>query len=1269
MPVDINALLEGVGIEVPAPGSRPRATRASQIRPFKAVTSDAKQKRKVSSRNSFGSGAGKYTPTFTPTQPTQEDDDSAWSTIGDIFAKALDVVDTPRAFVQAAAAYGGNKIAEAITGVDDPTGADLPDSWSDVMENTWSNKGFGSYLHDAGGTGNKWLDRGLGFGGDVILDPLTHSNTAMKFADEAMEAAFRSGSRKAIATALTEKAVEAGIEKEASKLIANAARKGRGALTKKGITESGLTAEQVSRLGIGQMSRELFGMSLPGSTAWAEATETLKGSLKEFLGGTRAAKAWRGLRVSDRDGTLQFVNAIRNAGDDFGRQADAVRALASVSQGRLASRKWATVKVQELLESDLGKQLKSGGDALVRDTEAGGVRTALNDWLDELFQDAKSFGVKLEKRENYVPHLPTAEALKLGRTDDVVQAVVDSLQKVEGFQKHRLLDMTIDEANAEFAAKHPGVKLFETDPAKIAVRYLNSMEEAINRATINNELVRLGAAKEIVKEEVTRDYDKKAVAEAAKRLSKTEKLEKQLAKDGISLAEHQARLASDALKSRISQTLGRITEIDTQLKDVARRKDSAEKAVALLQSQADALQRKHDGWVAIVKRERGPLRREAEAALRRVRTNLDETIKKLEGAKADLDFVTNRWVAEGRPKGMVAQAKGFAAETKRLAAERAVHEADHVALVDKLDQLKLTTTPPGAGPLLSDAQVAEASERLAEMNAKIGRARSDVDIVENVYDIMLADKAQVVPMLQEDMDNFQKALAALGKKKDPKSLKGMVEYAGEIGNNLRLAKEILEGVNDPVASMLAQLEAAGAMVDARRIVLGYRADSIRATLDTLRDPKFHKYFRDKMEVGFTRITETHQIPDWIDQALTAKAILNDPKKMADVARFYDRALNVLKGYMIARPGFVVRNAYSSLFNVYLEGGLRAVGAIRRYERFYRMFKNNPEGYLEEATSKWGLEEATLLDKALGAQMATGFGQAADEFHVNTFAKLSLNPFSSDFAPIRGLRKANEVVEEVIRGGHAYDVLKRGGSESLAVETLEKWHFNYEDLTSFDQKMKRVMPFWTFFSRNLALQASEFPRILPKLNRTYFNAKRNLEVGEEPDEFTPQYFDKAYPLRIPGTTQYLFPDLPTLQVVNDVGTAIDSKGRSLIGQTVPPIKLFADTVIGDSQSFSGVPFNDKYRPSYLPDFLPGVDTGGLTGEPVWTDRTQYAYESLFPTLGQANRLGDTTNGLDNLLSWLGVSTRKNTDKTRKSERMRQERALEAELKRTRDLEGS
>jgi len=154
--------------------------------------------------------------------------------------KPLEVLDTPRRAIISAA-------REAIDTFDsDPnTKGSFGDWWNQTTDVSY---GFGKAFPNP--TGNKWLDRGIGLVGDVLLDPLTYVTTGANLAvRNGTYAAGRAGRLAAAGRALRITG-----NAEIAKIIAS---------QNIGAARKLMTAEQVVEFGLKESGLYMFGKHLP----------------------------------------------------------------------------------------------------------------------------------------------------------------------------------------------------------------------------------------------------------------------------------------------------------------------------------------------------------------------------------------------------------------------------------------------------------------------------------------------------------------------------------------------------------------------------------------------------------------------------------------------------------------------------------------------------------------------------------------------------------------------------------------------------------------------------------------------------------------------------------------------------------------------------------------------------------------------------------------------------------------------------------------------
>ena len=1237
--------------------------------------------------------------------------------IGGLFKTAgkglLKAIDTPRGYGVSAikeitdTIYGSRVGAalDSVMGVSDEERAKALEnqgtgSWNDFLEQGKRGIGFREVMdttsesQGTGSTGKGGLYSVAGFAGDVIGDPLTYltlgtSTAAGSAAKGSTRIAVADGSGKMLSKELAETAFEKGLLETpgVKQLIADSAVRGRGAITARGLARNGIDDATREALGIPSLARTIGkdGIRIPGSRAVANVAEDFKGAAKNALRTTDAAQAFRRI-APNKLGARNLDRIIFSRSASLGEKFDAVATKTTINRSLATARDWAVTAEQRIAKSEvLGKNLKKltaeQGRELTHAVETGvtdglapEVRAAFSQMRDEL----QALGVDIgDLGPNYVPHMVSDDFRALARKNPEAARVLVSLDSDVGFQMKRVYGVnpgqestflgeklttgTIDELNG-IALKKLGAKVFVDDVRDTIPRYIGQMSEAAARTQQVKLLVDKGIVRDLAVRQaekvVPRSPEEVALLKQAREQLKAARAQEKVAlKDGTILRRKELGTAREAVQVRRAEIARQIDEIDTKLKDAARDRMTVETRLNRALSKQESIQHSLDEWTAVVKKERGAARRKALAE-----------VKKLESQLADVQKNIKNYTPSPGNKPYAE----LTANMERLTAEAAT-------LKEQADELLLKVNEPGAGPLPSDRRVAQASAALQSQQLKTAGLSGEVEQAASVFDAVLAEQRLTVEELnlaEQELDKiWDQATNLPGRDKA-----GTRELAEEYRTRVNVVRQILqrEGLDDASKAM-ATLEAQAMMADIKAIQAGRQIVDLDTLIKITSQPKFQTETTKFVESGMVRLGETQQIPGWLDEALKMEPVrMNAVQANQYVRKFY----NLWKGYAILRPGFHVRNAYSGMYNMYLEAGVGAFPNFKRAHQFDVMAMKHPDKFMEMAVQKWGPEEAEMLNAAYMAMRGTGAGQAAGEFTSGALhASKKLNPTSSDFAVLKQNQKAGEWVERHLRVAHAYDVLKRGGTLDQAMDTVNKWHFNYSDISQFDQNMKLVMPFWMFFSRNMALQAQTWVRNSVKLNRTYMNVQRNWSQGQEDDTYVPEWFSEAGAIRMggpsaDGSQKYLFPDLPPMQAPAQFDKFTTPWTGEFLGD-VGPAKLPFELIAG-KQFFSGVPFKGQPVEAGLGGRAlgaVGLAPTSASGAPMVDNRLQYAINSLLPGAGQLDRylgLGGDANAERQNYSLLsaatGIGIRENNDRTRQGEQYRRQLEAEQDAARQRILGG-
>jgi hypothetical protein len=578
----------------------------------------------------------------------------------------------------------------------------------------------------------------------------------------------------------------------------------------------------------------------------------------------------------------------------------------------------------------------------------------------------------------------------------------------------------------------------------------------------------------------------------------------------------------------------------------------------------------------------------------------------------------------------------------------------------------------------------EAETRLETATLNRDRLLSEESAAVAAYDLASVSTERQIAVLEKLDAQLQKIIsiqqdAAKGGRYATKGGKiktdRVVDHVTDLQDRVRVVQTILaQQGNDPVVHAIAGLEAAAQAADTAILAKGDELVRLEDLVKSLNDSKFVDEIMPVVSKNMTNMPNGQSIPNWLRDATEVESVR---KQLPLIGDFMNKYVNLWKGYAILRPGFHARNAYSAMFNMYLEAGPKVFKNVKKFEKFYEMVRKNPDGYMDDAVRVFGPEDAKMLDDAWGVVSASGSGQTAGEFTDGALRAGSMNPLSPDFKLLKVNRRLGEGVENRVRGAHAYDVLNRGGTVDQAVDVVNKWHFNYTDITDFDRAAKLANPFWTFFSRNMALQAQTWYRIPGRLNRSYVNLERNLGYGQEEDTLVPKWFENAGAIRFggpnaEGDVNYLFPDLPAVQFPGQVEGLTDPTDIKFLSETAPWVKALPELWAG-RQSFSGIPFKDQSEAGtgmqVLDRLLPGAQTTMQDGVPMTSDRWQYQLGALVPGFNQAasaaaianlvapgNPLPSSSRAQERapytaLSQLLGIGVRQNTDRSRSGEQFR------------------
>lgn len=1103
-----------------------------------------------------------------------------------------------------------------------------------------------------------WQKASLGTVGDIITDPTTYFTLG---AGGVVAGMGKGAARVGLAQTIAKNAAREGMEEAGEKLAREAAKRGAAALTKKGLKRAGVSADEALLLagktnfgigvGVGNKARILA----PKTRGIAEAVENAKGNIKVAFHKTGIGNA-AGLFRSNEFNEKAIRKAILAGGDDVMEKAQQLIRIQGSRAGSYgwvedASNELADLKGLKGLSKEERRQLTL---ALDTGDYTGEMSRGVRQWFDKTQRALKDAGVDFKYKDNYVPHRLTEKARRAvkGGDNTVTKYVDSSLDRTERFQAVREMDQTIDEINAAFRAEGHNYDLLETDFHKLAEAYLQEAQHAYLRAGLRSagdgnsngwnfvdNLVTHranGVDDELVDKELKQlaeDVDTGAAESYAQR--------KAAAKVGMEMASEARAVQTDTIKA-LKKAHQAAFKAASDLNDKAEKLGRKLAAATDAQAAAERVARAARGA------EKGAATRKVTAATAKVEQlarQLDATQKALDAAPRKLkklkDAVTEAEVAykqadlqlEGAAKARAAMDVRSPTKAVRDLQDTAANNAAKAAKVRQefIDADSLADNASDALTWLSvdnNARVQRASKIINEID----------DYVNNIKNVKKKDFAtnkEAAIALRDRMAGFRDLFA--------------------------------KGNPDPRVTQMASLEAAANTLDWQRVLTNKRISALtdfKASKGMMNSKQFQQYMALQTDQGFARLAHSDvlQVKNDYAEAIETTRHLMDPKlagpawKAASYAMDgYMKAYNWWKTFATGTPGFVVRNVYSGMFNMYLDDV--APMAVARYARFHNRFERDGlEATMEWATGKYGARQAIQLREALETSAASGWGQTFSVAAPQTLKKgnslvtrgkgfglSAINPVSKRNVVTSTIREASNSAEAIMRGGHALHVLQTGGDMSEALRRVEKFHFNYRDVSDIDRLAKTVSPFFVYFSRNLALQAQMFAQKPFKLNRTYLNLKRNMEWATEDDPDAPEWL--AGPLggfRTPfggeeSGRMYLTPDIPSIRAMEQfanptmaaegaLGPILKTPFQLLTNEDMFTNRQYKNSLIQGGEDANG---NYMEMARLAPQVLQNPVLGGLAdlvpgtqrvnGQLLMQDNTQAALESLLPMLGQTSRL--------------------------------------------------
>ena len=261
-------------------------------------------------------------------------------------------------------------------------------------------------------------------------------------------------------------------------------------------------------------------------------------------------------------------------------------------------------------------------------------------------------------------------------------------------------------------------------------------------------------------------------------------------------------------------------------------------------------------------------------------------------------------------------------------------------------------------------------------------------------------------------------------------------------------------------------------------------------------------------------------------------------------KVYDKFTNVWKKMATTSVGFHVRNAFGNAFQMYLDVGAEALNP-KWLQIANEVGKDSVEVLFKSVDGvEYTGKMVNDLFKQVGlddvTQLSTEFNKARkgnisiDEL-INGVTKPKTNPIEAIF---NTSQKVGDNIEKLAKRQQFSILLERGYSPLEAKQHVDKFLFDYFDLTDFETDfMKRIIPFYTFAKKNMELQIDTLlhnPTPVKNARRILDN-QRKVNVSKEEEQLIKDNDKDKIITDFGGKKRTISTNLPWIQDVNPLGS--------------------------------------------------------------------------------------------------------------------------------------
>ena len=493
-----------------------------------------------------------------------------------------------------------------------------------------------------------------------------------------------------------------------------------------------------------------------------------------------------------------------------------------------------------------------------------------------------------------------------------------------------------------------------------------------------------------------------------------------------------------------------------------------------------------------------------------------------------------------------------------------------------------------------------------------------------------------------------------------------------------------------------------------------KGESADITVNALKDESLQKNLKETMwskkaeqyngAIDYTELTwedfekinmSTKNVPVYAIDSVTydayQKAMTEQFTKDKDnFLKVYDKFTGIWKKMATTSVGFHVRNAFGNSFQIYLDVGAEALNP-KWLQIANEVGKDSAEVLFKSVDGvEYTGKMVNDLFKQVGlddvTQLSTEFNKARkgnitiDEL-INGVTKPKTNPIKAIF---NTSQKVGDNIEKLAKRQQFSILLERGYSPLEAKAHVDKFLFDYSDLTDFEVDfMKRIIPFYTFAKKNMKLQIDTLmhnPTPVKNARRILDN-QRKVNVSKEEEALLKDNDNDKIITNFGGKKRTISTNLPWIQDTNILGSlnpiiktpleyatnknfTFGNEIENYEGQMkeASPIEGILGGILGQTDiGADGEKYIDAKTKHVITNFLPSVRTMDRSFENVTSDDKLGGLMALLGLGGQEFNVDKRTSyevreykelleNLEKKAQSMGINTREKLKEKQELERL-------------------